>query len=168
MSATFSSCISVNTNNSLHGLLALSEIKGTEEDIRRHSHFSTLALPQDQPKVGRLVGSDIHGNQYYENRQDVANRDRWVIFQKWDYDATQVPPQWHQWLHKVTDCHPDTIKDNNLTPAHFENMTGTKGKYALFAFINLYRLMLTLGAYRPYSTVRPRISSWIGKPISRK
>jgi hypothetical protein len=28
-------------------------------------------LTMGQPKVGTLVGSDVHGNEYYENRKDV-------------------------------------------------------------------------------------------------
>jgi NADH:ubiquinone oxidoreductase subunit len=73
------------------------------------------------------VGKDKLGNEYYENRKDVANRDRWVIYHKWDYDPTQTPPQWHQWLHKVNDTLPHEIQLSKLTPEHKENMTGTKG-----------------------------------------
>lgn len=103
-------------------------------------------LTTDQPKAGTLVGTDQHGNKYFENRKDVANRDRWVTFHKWDFDATQIPPQWHQWLHKVYDDHPTSIKTPEYTYTHFENMTGTRG------------------AYRPYNTVAPRLSSWNPKP----
>lgn len=44
------------------------------------------------------VGKDSHRNEYYENRADYHGRDRWVLYNKWNFDASQVPPEWHQWV----------------------------------------------------------------------
>ena len=53
-------------------------------------------------------------------------RDRWVLFHKWNFDASQVPPEWHQWLHRMTDDAPSVkpFPVASFTPAHFENLTG--------------------------------------------
>lgn len=73
------------------GAIALSiRAKGLRKTFRE---LVTL----DQARAGLLRGVDSQGNEYYENRDDVANRDRWVNYAKWDYDASQIPPQWHQW-----------------------------------------------------------------------
>ncbi|MBA0829962.1 hypothetical protein Goarm_014521 [Gossypium armourianum] len=52
-----------------------------------------------------VVGVDKFGNKYYEKLGDTqAGRHRWVEYAKKDrYDASQVPPEWHGWLHFITD-----------------------------------------------------------------
>jgi NADH:ubiquinone oxidoreductase subunit len=53
-------------------------------------------------------------------------RNRWVQFPEkvWlDYDASQVPPEWHRWLHHMTD-EPPTVKppvDHKWILEHKEN-----------------------------------------------
>ncbi|KAJ3106818.1 NADH dehydrogenase 1 alpha subcomplex subunit 12 ndufa12/DAP13 [Phlyctochytrium planicorne] len=121
--------------------------------VRAHGLKRTFKqlLTLDQPKVGALVGVDVHGNEYYENRNDIVGRDRWVLFSKWNYDSTQVPPEWHQWLHKTTDDIPSdkTVPVPFYTPPHQEFYTGTRA------------------AFKTYSTVKPKIEEWNGKPINR-
>ncbi|EKX41318.1 hypothetical protein GUITHDRAFT_112529 [Guillardia theta CCMP2712] len=67
-----------------------------------------------EAKVGTLVGTDKFGNRYYENREDQYLRDRWVVYNTekihMDYDPALVPPEWHGWLHHITDTTPDEIK----------------------------------------------------------
>ncbi|KAI8914402.1 NADH ubiquinone oxidoreductase subunit NDUFA12-domain-containing protein [Gorgonomyces haynaldii] len=106
----------------------------------------------DQPRTGALIGVDVHGNEYYENRKDISNRDRWVIYNKWDYDGSQVPPQWHQWLHKISDDVPTdkTVPTPFYEPAHFENMTGTRG------------------AFKTYNTVAQKLHQWEPKVKERQ
>ncbi|KAF3683702.1 putative NADH dehydrogenase [ubiquinone] 1 alpha subcomplex subunit 12, partial [Capsicum annuum] len=52
-----------------------------------------------------LVGVDKFGNKYYEKLGDTqSGRHRWVEYaQKDRYNASQVPPEWHGWLHYITD-----------------------------------------------------------------
>ena len=52
-------------------------------------------------KFGRLVGTDKHGNKYYEDLQEKYGQHRWVEYKDiWNYDGAMVPPSWHGWL-----CH---------------------------------------------------------------
>jgi len=55
---------------------------------------------------GDLKGVDNAGNQYYENLSYTPGRQRFVIYAKRDFDASQVPPEWHHWLHQITDKTP--------------------------------------------------------------
>lgn len=66
----------------------------------------------DQNKTGELVGEDKFGNKYYKDDSQFMARNRWVVYdeKQWlDYDASQVPPEWHRWLHHMTDD-PPTLK----------------------------------------------------------
>ncbi|KAF6138776.1 hypothetical protein GIB67_040908 [Kingdonia uniflora] len=50
------------------------------------------------------VGVDKFGNKYYENLDYQSGRHRWVEYgDKNRYNASQVPPEWHGWLHFITD-----------------------------------------------------------------
>jgi NADH dehydrogenase (ubiquinone) 1 alpha subcomplex subunit 12 len=58
-------------------------------------------------KFGRLVGTDKAGNQYFENAEDYPYlQHRWVEYvgnKPWyEIDSSNVPPEWHGWLHGVT------------------------------------------------------------------
>ncbi|CAI5483626.1 unnamed protein product [Closterium sp. Yama58-4] len=58
----------------------------------------------------RLVGTDSHGNKYYERMDAQNGRHRWVEYKEsWGYNASTVPPEWHGWLHHITDDLPDKI-----------------------------------------------------------
>ncbi|KAI8621640.1 NADH ubiquinone oxidoreductase subunit NDUFA12-domain-containing protein [Chytriomyces sp. MP71] len=124
----------------------------TLQAVRAHGLFKTFKqiVTLDTPKVGTLVGKDQFGNEYYENRKDVMGRDRWVIYDKWNYDASQVPPEWHQWLSRFTDDIPteQTVPKAFYVTTHTENYTGSTG------------------AFKTYSTVKPKIAEW--EPVSRR
>ncbi len=79
---------------------------------------------------GRRVGQDPAGNIYYEERRarpDVRQR-RWVMYVGRP-EATDVPPEWHAWLHYTTDTPiPASARQPWQTP-HIPNMTGTPGSY---------------------------------------
>jgi NADH:ubiquinone oxidoreductase subunit len=120
--------------NTLHGILKSVQQNGLAKTVR------TTLLTLGQPKLGRLVGTDEHGNEYYENKDEVLGRDRWVLFKKWNFDATQVPPQYHQWLHRITD--ETNLSTPFFTPKHFENVTGTKG------------------AFKTYNTTVRKVTEW--------
>ncbi|UJR37075.1 hypothetical protein I4U23_029779 [Adineta vaga] len=105
----------------------------------------------DDLKVGQFIGADKYGNRYYQNTRYFVCRSRWVKYADrvgLDYDASQVPPEWHRWLQYITD-EPPTIKPlkkHSWMIDHIENKTGTSQIYV------------------PYSTVPPKIQSW--KPSS--
>ncbi len=51
-------------------------------------------------KMGRLVGTDVNGNKYYENLVDYPyGQHRWVEYKDiHNYDASQISPEWHGWM----------------------------------------------------------------------
>lgn len=51
---------------------------------------------------GELVGEDEFGNKYYRER---GGKRRWVMYAK-EAEPSQVPPEWHRWLHGTTDVAP--------------------------------------------------------------
>lgn len=51
---------------------------------------------------GRFVGRDDVGNQYFERPGKPYTR-RWVVYAH-ENDPTSVPPEWHAWLHHITDA----------------------------------------------------------------
>ncbi|KAG8199778.1 hypothetical protein JTE90_000871 [Oedothorax gibbosus] len=102
----------------------------------------------DELKYGTLIGIDKFGNKYYENKMYFYSRDRWVDYTQgvnMDYDGSQVPAEWHRWLHHITDDPPtkgDTV-DYKWLMEHTPNESGTSR------------------AYTPYSTTRPKIQAWV-------
>jgi len=99
------------------------------------------------PKVGRFAGKDQHGNKYYENFNEMQYRHRWVDYVNHDYNASQVPPEWHSWLSHIREKAPpddeimQSMKQTWQGP-HFENLTGTRG------------------AFKTYSTTKPKVFGW--------
>ncbi|KAJ2793491.1 hypothetical protein H4S07_007032 [Coemansia furcata] len=107
----------------------------------------------DDAKWGKLVGVDELGNRYYFNPEERYGRERWCLpaANKNDVDASQIPPRWHSWLHRVTDEVPKATAAEDalalqrpkwMAYPHYENYTGT-GK-----------------ANVTYNTMRPKISAW--------
>ncbi|GAB2264960.1 hypothetical protein Dimus_000031 [Dionaea muscipula] len=77
----------------------------------------------------RLVGVDKFGNKYYEKLGDTqAGRHRWVDYGNSSrYNASQVPPEWHGWLHYITDHTGDELlmlKPGRYGVEHKENFSG--------------------------------------------
>ena len=101
----------------------------------------------DDLKIGTLVGTDKNGNKYYENNEFFHGRNRWVVFTDdahLDYDASQIPAEWHPWIHYTTDI-PPTVKppvQHKWMVEHTPNYTGSPLSYV------------------PYSTTRQKIQSW--------
>jgi len=55
-------------------------------------------------RSGTLRGVDAFGNKYYEAANDSTLKDRWVIYGNTkDFDASQIPDEWHGWLHHMYD-----------------------------------------------------------------
>lgn len=127
-------------------------------EIIKHNGGARASLKRmyltDDLKIGTLVGEDALGNKYYENPYYFVPRNRWVIFNEkvgLNYNASQIPPEWHRWMTHMTE-YPPTIEKPVSYPwmlPHQENMTGTSD------------------AYMPHSTVRPKIQAWSPKNKSR-
>ncbi|KAK4689520.1 NADH dehydrogenase (ubiquinone) 1 alpha subcomplex subunit 12, partial [Tremellales sp. Uapishka_1] len=116
---------------------------GLKEFFRQMTYIGTA-------KQGRLVGTDKFGNRYFENNdwtQVQPGRQRWIDFSQDDFNASQVPPEWHSWLGHIRKDAPqdDPIMVAATPPwlAPFrENLTGTRG------------------AFKTYSTTVPKINAW--------
>lgn len=101
----------------------------------------------DAMKWGTLIGEDKYGNKYYQNDAYFYGSNRWVEFNKlvyMDYDASQTPPEWHNWLHHICDD-PPTLNprvEYKWMIDHKENLSGSNKSYV------------------PYSTMPLKIESW--------
>ncbi|MFN3826234.1 MAG: NADH:ubiquinone oxidoreductase subunit NDUFA12 [Micavibrio sp.] len=79
------------------------------------------------------VGEDQAGNRYYEAaaRKGYKRPRRYVRYKK-SIEATNVPPEWHGWLHFQTNTIPtgqaQTFRREWQKP-HVPNMTGTTQAY---------------------------------------
>lgn len=89
-------------------------------------------------QVGELKGIDQFGNQYYQSYQRMTGKNRWVVYaaRSRDLDASQVPPEWHGWLHYMWD---ETPIENPLPSP----------KYLLQHQSNIGSQMGTRAAYLP-------------------
>ncbi|XP_059146749.1 NADH dehydrogenase [ubiquinone] 1 alpha subcomplex subunit 12-like [Physella acuta] len=102
----------------------------------------------DDLKWGTLVGEDKFGNKYYENKYYFIGRSRWVSYPQsvgFDYDASQIPPEWHRWMHYIADEPPSTnpLPQRKWMADYTENLTGTPQEYV------------------PYTTTKPKIEAWV-------
>lgn len=76
---------------------------------------------------GNFVGRDALGNQYYERPGRLRSR-RWVVYVGAP-EASLIGPEWHSWLHRLTDAPlPDTGIKSWQRP-HRANLTGTAASY---------------------------------------
>jgi NADH:ubiquinone oxidoreductase subunit len=78
-------------------------------------------------RYGEFVGEDGLGNFYY---REQGGKRRWVIYRTLS-EPSQVPPEWHGWLHHTVDVPPT---EESYTPrpweqAHRPNLTGTYEAY---------------------------------------
>ncbi|HCK33144.1 MAG TPA: NADH:ubiquinone oxidoreductase subunit NDUFA12 [Rhodospirillaceae bacterium] len=84
---------------------------------------------------GKLVGEDGMGNRYFEGkaRPGYYKPRRWVKPKdKKSYDSSQVPPEWHGWLHHQTNIVPnaeDPSFRKEWQKPHISNKTGTIAAY---------------------------------------
>ena len=86
---------------------------------------------------GRKVGTDEFGNKYYvSNRREGQHIGRglkprrWVVYKGYA-EPTRIPPNWHEWMHHMTDEIPveDDAKGHEWQKPHLMNLTGTKFAY---------------------------------------
>ncbi|EGD72696.1 hypothetical protein PTSG_04425 [Salpingoeca rosetta] len=92
---------------------------------------------------GTLVGVDKLGNRYYEDRTQMFGQHRRVDYASSQPDGSQIPGEWHRWMHYMTDDLPNSEEPLKKWQAmHTENYTGTTKQYV------------------PYSTTKPKIEAW--------
>ena len=82
---------------------------------------------------GRLVGTDDAGNRYYLQKKGVGPLGvprRWVIYKNLA-EASQLPPEWHAWMHYLVDTPPSEERyvARPWQKPHLMNMTGTPQAY---------------------------------------
>ncbi len=109
----------------------LSPLLGSLSQV--HIHFVTLLS-------GNFLGKDEFGNKYYQGRKAVQNwqggatatNRRWVIY-KTRADGSEVPPEFHGWLHHQTDVFPSNENTSRFRrrwqKPYVPNMTGTNAAY---------------------------------------
>lgn len=78
---------------------------------------------------GLKVGEDDFGNRYYVQSKGVGplgKPRRWVIYRELA-EASNVPPEWHGWLHYTTDTPPvdETYTPKPWQKPHQPNRTGS-------------------------------------------
>lgn len=81
---------------------------------------------------GDYVGTDVHGNRYYRGRKPNkwGHERRWVLYSG-VAEASKVPPEWHAWLHHITDkpLTESAANRRDWQKEHVPNLTGTDGAY---------------------------------------
>ncbi|NCC22707.1 MAG: NADH:ubiquinone oxidoreductase subunit NDUFA12 [Alphaproteobacteria bacterium] len=81
----------------------------------------------------QFIGTDSLGNRYYRAhpRPGYKLDRRWVVY-KGEPEATNVPPEWHGWLHHQRDEFPSAEGHSHRRSwqkPHVPNLTGTSGAY---------------------------------------
>ena len=82
---------------------------------------------------GKPVGIDQLGNKYYraKPRPGYKLERRWVVYQGVP-EASNVPPEWHGWLHHQSDIVPGSTELSYRRPwqkPYTPNLTGTDKAY---------------------------------------
>ncbi len=82
---------------------------------------------------GDYVGADQFGNRYYraKARRNYNHERRWVKYESGHVEATEVPPEFHGWLHHQTDVFPNHTNGYRKPwqKDHEPNLTGTTLAY---------------------------------------
>ena len=82
---------------------------------------------------GTYVGSDHFGNKYYraKARRGYNRERRWIKYASGDVEASQVPPEFHGWMHHQTDIFPseNTGYRKAWIKPYEPNLTGTTLAY---------------------------------------
>lgn len=81
----------------------------------------------------RFVGEDQAGNRYYEARPMKGyKRPRRYVRYKTATEASNIPPEWHGWIHHQTDNVPTGVARTYRRAwqkPHQPNLTGTQAAY---------------------------------------
>jgi len=81
-------------------------------------------------RAGAHVGKDAAGNHYFESRRAAkgARPRRWVVYNG-PVDASAIGPEWHAWLHYITDAPLPADGRKPWQKPHEKNLTGTPAGY---------------------------------------
>lgn len=81
-------------------------------------------------RAGGFIGRDALGNQYFERpgRKGWNFSRRWVVYAG-EAEATTVPPEWHAWLHHLTEQPLPAAEPKFWQKPHLPNRTGTPESY---------------------------------------
>jgi NADH:ubiquinone oxidoreductase subunit len=79
---------------------------------------------------GKFVGRDALGNQYYERpgHSGQQRMRRWVVYAG-ALEPSTIGPEWHAWLHHLTDAPLSTAAAKPWWRPHKPNLTGTPLSY---------------------------------------
>jgi NADH:ubiquinone oxidoreductase subunit len=102
---------------------------------------------------GQLIGSDMQGNTYYQDKSGRSINGkprRWVIYNG-DVEASRVPPEWHGWLHYTVDEPPMAAdsKHHAWQQEHQINLTGTSKAHQPRGTADAARYPSGYDAWRP-------------------
>lgn len=82
---------------------------------------------------GKFVGQDSLGNKYYTAKPRPGyKRERRFVMYKGAPDASNIPPEWHGWLHHQSDVIPSDDQESfrrSWQKPHVPNLTGTDQAY---------------------------------------
>lgn len=96
--------------------------------------LSTLHHDYTLMTKGKFVGQDHLGNKYYvgKARKGYKHERRWVEYKNKDMNASNIPPEWHGWMHYQTNVLPNPQLPSyrkDWQKAYIPNMTGTLQAY---------------------------------------
>eukprot|EP01130_Rhizamoeba_saxonica_P016987 TRINITY_DN79_c0_g1_i1.p1 TRINITY_DN79_c0_g1~~TRINITY_DN79_c0_g1_i1.p1 ORF type:complete len:156 (+),score=41.56 TRINITY_DN79_c0_g1_i1:66-533(+) len=114
-------------------------------------------------KSGDLVGTDRYGNKYYEQKDPsevvVYGRTRWIEFSSnWNPDASDIPPEWHSWLHHTGDRTGTDIRKyepQRFHLPHHRNTTGTEEAYVPSNFVTRETYNPNVAKRKKTTDIRP-------------
>ena len=89
---------------------------------------STIGALFDIQRRSNLVGEDVYGNRYFEDRKaSLEGRHRRYVLYKGLAEPSKVPAEWHGWLHHTFDDPPTKVPllRQFWETDHKPNMTGT-------------------------------------------
>jgi len=89
-----------------YGFTHLGLLQATLKHLKEHGIWKTTQHLRMTDEVdfdyGTLVGVDKFGNKYYEEDEAVAMKHRRVVYGQYEtWNASDVPAEWHGWLHHI-------------------------------------------------------------------
>ena len=95
--------------------------------VRRISRMTTLL----QSRFCAVeVGRDAEGNIYYrEKKRTKGLRERRWVYYVGEAEASNIPPEWHIWLHHMADAPLTNVPRKAWQKPHVPNLTGTPDAY---------------------------------------
>lgn len=78
----------------------------------------------------KQVGSDQHGNKYYESRYaDFFGRKRRYMIYNGIAEPSKAPAEWYSWLHHLRNEVPSAVSKYEWQQERIPNLTGTSAAY---------------------------------------